>query len=409
RCLRVVVFALRGYIKDDCATRAASLTYYSLLSIVPVLAMAFGIAIGFGLEKVVQARLADMAAGASLPQAVVNQMIAFSHSLLERTQGGIIAVLGFLTLFWSVLAIIQSIEQSMNRIWEVRKGRTFFRKATDYLAVMVFVPVLVVISNSAAILVAGEVATINQRSGLLGDFGPVISIALKVVPFISICAVLTLTYLIIPNTRVRKRSAILAGVIMGTAYLTVQFVYVRFQLGVSRYGAIYGGFAAIPLFIAWLRLSWMMVLFGAELAVADENQETFGFHPDLSDLSILSMKILLLRMLRLVVKRFARGEPAMTARQLSEGLEIPLRLVKRLLYQLETAGLVVQTANRDPAFQPGRTAEDLRVQLILEANERIGVSPPAATLKDGEKIAALLSAIAAAAEKAPENVPLKDV
>ncbi|MCL5096840.1 MAG: YihY/virulence factor BrkB family protein, partial [Candidatus Omnitrophica bacterium] len=201
RWLRVMVFAFHGFIRDGCSMRASSLTYYSLFSIVPVLAMAFGIASGFGLERIAETRVAEMAQGMNWPPQVIDQIIGFSHSMLERTKGGVIAGAGFIALFWSVLSIIQNIEQTLNHIWEVQESRTFVRRVTDYLAVIVFTPILIVLSSSAAILLESELAMISHRIPLVGTLRPVVLVALGALPYLSICAMLALTYLIIPNTQ----------------------------------------------------------------------------------------------------------------------------------------------------------------------------------------------------------------
>jgi len=411
--LRVLVVSFHGFVKDGCTMRASSLTYYTLFSIVPVLAMAFGIASGFGLEKIVESRITEMARELNWPTEVMDEIIAFSHAMLKRTKGGVIAGAGFVALFWSVLSIIQSIEQTLNHIWDVQESRTFLRKVTDYLAVIVFTPILIVTASSAAILLESEVAVISSRIAVLGAIRPLIFVALGALPYLSIWAMLTLTYLIIPNTRVRPRSAIVAAAFTGTLYQTVQFLYIKFQLGVTSYGAIYGGFAAIPLFVVWLRLSWMMVLYGAEIAVADENRETYGFRPDISNLSTWSSKLLFLTVFHSISTRFSEAEPAMTPVQISEGLKIPIRLVRLMLNRLTRAGLIVRTAQfigHEPTFQPARPTEGMRIQTLIETQEHTGESPGAAENHEKSKrMSALLKNLAAAASRLPENVLLREV
>ena len=301
----------------------------------------------------------------------------------------------------------------LNRIWEAEESRTFVRRVTDYLAVIVFTPILIVIASSAAILLESEVATISRKISLIRDFSPAIIVVLSALPYISICAMLTITYLILPNTTVRPKSAVVAGVFIGIVYQTVQFIYIKFQIGVASYGAIYGGFAAIPLFIVWLRLSWMMVLYGAEIAVAYENQETYSFRPDISNLSIRSTNLLFLRVFHLIAKRFSEGMPALTPPQMSENLNIPLLLVRRLLQLLVRSGLVVKTARlkgREQTYQPARSTEDLRMQTVLEARGRLGDNPQAAkVLDEAEPVAASLRDLEDAVNHLAENKFLKEI
>ncbi len=413
RWLRVVIFAFHGFIKDGCSSRASLLTYYSLFAIVPVLAMAFGIARGFGLERLAEARTAQMAQGMNWPPEVIGQVISFSRTMLAKTSGGLIAGIGFVALFWSVLSILRSIEQTLNDIWQVRESRTMIRRVTDYLSVIVFTPILIVISGSATIFLESEVAVISRRFPLLGDFGPVIYVALGALPYLSICGMLILTYLIIPNTRVRVRSAVAAAIFTAVIYQSIQFVYIKFQLGVASYGAIYGGFAAVPLFIIWLRLSWMIVLYGAEIAVADENRETYGYHPHASDMSVWSKKVLFLQAFSLISKRFAEGAPPLSPYSISQALKLPIHLTRHILYELMGAGLIIKTAryvDGEQAYQPARSTEGMRIQAPVEAYEHIGDDPDAPQGRDGgDRMAALLERLEAAAARLPENVLLKEV
>jgi len=411
--LRVIVLTFLGFARDNCTLRASSLTYYSLLSIVPVIAMAFGIAKGFGLQKLMQKHVVELAQNANWPDTVTDSILSFAESLLKNTHGGVIAGVGFLTLFWAVISILEQIEGALNTIWEVNKPRTFVRRITDYSAIVILTPILLVVSGSAAVLVTGKAAAMIQQINLLGVLGPLIFVVLKLVPYLSIWTMLFMCYLIIPNVRVQPKSALLAAVVTGTVFQVVQFIYIKFQIGVAGYGAIYGGFAALPLFIAWLNLSWMIVLFGAEIAFAHENHETFGFHPDFSRLSISSTKLLFLRVFHLMVKRFSGGEPAVSPSEIANALEIPLRLVRRILAQLSSAGLVVETTvkvRKEPTFQPGRATDDVRIQLVLDAYERLGTGPVSAPPEtEAERVAASFHDISEALKKAPENVLLKDI
>jgi membrane protein len=357
--------------------------------------------------------MARMAQGMNWPPQVIDQIITFSRAMLAKASGGLIAGIGFIALFWSVLSIIRSVEQTLNDIWQVRESRTMVRRVTDYLAIIVFTPILIVISSSATIFLGSEVAVLSQRSAILGDLRPLFYIALGALPYLSIFGMLTLTYLILPNTPVRLRSAIAAAVFTAIIYQSVQFIYIKFQLGVSSYGAIYGGFAAVPLFFVWLRLSWMIVLYGAEIAVADENRETYGFHPHAHDMSVWSTKLLLLRVFHLISKRFSDGEPPLSPYRISATLKMPMRLTRRILDDLSRAGLIVKTAHRvdgEYAFQPARSTEEMRIQAPVEAYEHVGDDPDAAQAETGgERIAALLERLNAAVSRLPENVPLKEL
>ncbi len=413
RALRILLLASRRFVTDHCQETASVLTYYSLLNIVPVVAVAFAMAKGFGLEKLIEKQIVQIADEANLQADVANQILTFSHNLLGQAKGGLIAGVGIILLFWTVISILGKIEGSLNDIWEIRKSRTLTRKFSDYIAMMVFGPFLLVISGSATLLVASKVAVILTKISFLGVFSHVILFLLGLLPYVSIWVLLTMLYLVMPNTRVPPKSAILGGIVAGTIAQIVQWAYIKFQIGVASQGAIYGSFAALPLFLAWLQMSWMIVLFGAEIAHAGEHYETYGFHPDYSGISISAKKLLVLRIFHLLIKRFSTGEKPLTVRQIAHAVEIPVRLVESLLRELREAGLVVETAKGEMgevAFQPGRTIEDITLKFALDEYEKYGVTKiPDYRSGDAETITKYLKDISETLEKSPGNVRVKDI
>ena len=413
RTLRIFILALQEFKKDGCERTASALTYYSLLNIVPVVAVAFAIAKGFGLQKLIEKEILQMAEKANWAADATNQIISFSHSLLENVKGGLIAGVGVILLFWTVISILGKIEESFNAIWEVKKSRTLLRKFSDYLTMMVLAPILFVISSSITVVIASQVKMIAQKIAFLGAFSYIVLFLLNLLPYLSIWVLLIILYLMMPNTRIPLRSGILGGIVAGTLFQIVQWIYIKFQIGVASYGAIYGSFAALPLLLAWLQLSWMIVLFGAEIAFANEHYETFGFQPDYSALSVSSKKRLVLKIFHLLIKKFAQGEKPLSARQIADTLEIPARLVQHLLSELASVGLVVETAkevNKEVTFQPGRSIEGITVKSTLDAFEQAGISQiPANQSDEAEKISVHLKNISEVIEKAPGNVTLKEI
>jgi membrane protein len=380
---------------------------------VPVIAVVFGIAKGFGLEKLIENQILQMAEKANWQTDVTNQIIGFSHSLLENVKGGLIAGVGVILLFWTVISILGKIEESFNAIWEVKKSRTLLRKFSDYLTMMVLAPILFIISSSITVVVASQVKVIAQKIAFLGALSYVILFLLNLLPYLSIWFLLMILYFMMPNTRIPLRSGILGGIVAGTLFQIVQWVYIKFQIGVASYGAIYGSFAALPLLLAWLQLSWMIVLFGAEIAFANEHYETYGFQPDYSTLSVSSMKLIILRIFHLLIKKFSQGEKPLTASQIADALEIPVRLVRHLLSELTAAGLVVEIAKgaRDEVtFQPGRSIENITLKYTLDAYEQYGSTyVPVAESDEAKKISMYLKEISAFIERAPGNIVLKEI
>jgi len=411
--LRIMLLAAQGFIRDHCRKTASVLTYYSLLNVVPVVAVAFAISKGFGLEKMIEKQILQMAEKANWQADITNQILAFSHNLLDQAKGGVIAGVGVVLLLWTVISILGKIEESLNNIWEVKKSRTLVRKFSDYIAMMVFAPVLMIIASSATVLVASQVKVIVQKIAFLGVFSSVIFFLLNLLPYVSIWILLTMLYLVMPNARIPLRSAIVGGIFAGTIAQVVQWLYIKFQIGAASYGAIYGSFAALPLFLAMLQMSWMIVLFGAEISHANEHYETFGFQPDYSRASFSSKRLLTLKIFHLLTKKFSQGEKALDAIQIAELLEIPVRFVRQLLQELIDVGLVVETTSgtkHQVTFQPGRTIENLTVKEVLDAYERLGIPYDTVSRSDEEEnISNYLKNISEVVEKAPGNVLIKKI
>jgi len=408
--LRVIILAFRGYNEDRCILRASSLTFYTLLSIVPVAAMFFGIAKGFGFEKRLENQLFERFPG---QEEILSQVIHFSHSLLDQTRGGLIAGAGLLVLFWTVLKVLGNIEMALNDIWEIKKQRSWGRKFSDYLSIMLISPILVLMSGSATVFITTQVTQIAQKVELIGVVSPLISFSLKFTPYVLIWALFTILYIIMPNTKVHFKAGLVGGVVAGTLYQIAQGAYISFQIGFARYNAIYGSFAALPLFLMWVQISWWIVLFGAELSFANQNVETYDYEPDCLEVSPRFKKLLTLQITHLLIKNFANGEKAVTDSQISTRLEMPIRLVHNILYDLVESGLVSETItdqDKEIAYQPACDINKLSIQYVLEELEQSGTDIiPVAKTEGHRALSEALKNFSDAMESSPANKLLKDI
>jgi membrane protein len=408
--LRIIILAFRGYDEDRCLLRASSLTFYTLLSIVPVAAMFFGVAKGFGFAKRLEKELYDKFPG---QEEVLSQVINFSNSLLEQTQGGLIAGIGMLVLFWAVLKVLGHIEMALNDIWGIKEQRSWGRKFSDYLSIMLISPVLVLMSGSATVFITTQLEQITQKVALLGVFSPLISFLLKFMPYVLIWVLFTILYIIMPNTKVNFKAGLLGGVVAGTLYQIAQWGYISFQIGAAKYNAIYGSFAALPLFLMWLQISWWIVLFGAELSFANQNVDTYEYEPDCLKVSSGFKKLLTLQIIHLLIKNFANGEKPLSDSQISTQLQMPIRLVHNILFGLVESGLVSETKtkiDRELAYQPARDINKLTIQYVLEALEQNGIDTiPVAKTEDHQALSDALKNFSGAMESSPANKLLKDI
>lgn len=370
--LRVAALTVKDYMRDNCALRASALTFYSLLSIVPVVALAFGIAKGFGLEQRLEIQLHQRFAG---QEEVISRVIDFARTLLENTKGGLIAGIGVLLLFWSAIKVLNHIETTLNHIWKVQ-ARTAIRKFTDYLSIMIISPLLVVVSSSVNVYITAEITALASKLALLQAASPFIFFLLKLLPFGLIWLLFILIYLVMPNTQVRFPSALLAGIIAGSIYQILQGAYISAQVLVSKYNAIYGSFAALPFFLVWLQLSWMIVLLGAEIAYAHQHVGHFSMAADYRHICTDLRRRYALHILRLVIGRFQEGRRPLTVDQIAKTLKLPYLMVSQLIDDLQASHLVsavrAEKNNGQPAYQPARDINGITIGSVLEALDKAG-------------------------------------
>ena len=408
--LRVLILSIRRFGEDKCQLRASALTFYSLISIVPVAAMAFGIAKGFGFEKMLETQLRDKLAG---HEEVLNNIIQFSHSLLENTKGGLLAGVGLIVLFWAVVKVLGQIEDSINDIWGIKERRTLGRKFSDYLSLMLICPVLVILSSSVTVFVTTQVTLIMEKITFLGVFSSLVFLLLKLLPFGLLGGLFTFLYLFMPNTKVRLSSGLLAGIVAGIIFQAVQWAYITFQIGAAKYNAIYGSFAAFPLFLVWLQLSWLIVLYGAELSFAHQNADTYEFEADALQASHRIQTLLSLQIAHRLIKNFAAGAAPSTARQISQDLDIPIRLVNEILFNLVGSGILSGTETDiggERGYQPARDIDGLTIQYITDAMEVRGInSMPFAHTPAFAALSEALESFRQTVEKLPANRTLKDL
>jgi len=410
RYLRIVLIAGKGFVQDKCTLWGSALTFYSILSIVPVFALGFAVAKGFGLEILLEDFLVQQFAGY---EDVVTQVITFSRRLLARTSGGVIAGVGAVFLIWSVFQILSSAEQAFNNIWEVKKQRTLGRQLSDYLSIMLTTPVVLIISSSSLVFIATQLHNLLQAPGFIWVVSPVIFVLIHLIPYVLIWLLLTFVYVFLPNTRVNFTSAILGGVIAGTVFVIVQWVYITFQVGVSSYNAIYGSFAALPLFLVWLNLSWYIVLFGTELCYAHQNEELYVYEPEAGRISHSFRMLLSLQVVHLIVKHFMDGGRPLSSDEISDRLDIPPRTVREIIDSLVGSGLVTVVSPDGPGsrgYQPSRDIDFFTISHVVEALEdKGGDDIPVAKTESLERISKSLQAFRGMIEHSEANVRLKDI
>lgn len=349
---------------------AAALTYSTLLAIVPIMAVVFAVARGFGYSRYIETWFRDMLA--SQPQAA-EIIIGFVNSYLVHTKSGIILGLGLLFMLFTVLMLVSNIEKTFNDIWQVKKPRSLFRTITDYIAMLFLVPIIIVILAGVSIFMA----TIAQNLDQYVVIGSVAHFLIDLTPYLLMSAAFFALYVFMPNTKVHMKSAILPAILAGTAMQWLQLFYIHSQLWVSSYNAIYGSFAALPLFMLWVQFSWTICLVGAELTYTIQNLEESAFLSDAKSMSYRYRMMLSALLLSLICKRFSEGGKPYTALELKLATNIPIRITSELLYDMSKAHLILETVGidekeEDPVFFPAESLENLSVGAMVDRLEAQG-------------------------------------
>ena len=275
RFFRVIAVAAKRYCLNQNSQRAVTLTYYSLFAIVPIAALLFGIAKGFDIENMLKEVLLEKF---STHQELMQLVYQFADTTLKQASGGVVAGAGIIVLIWTVVSLASNVENAFNSVWSLPQHRNLLRKFSDYVTVILLTPILLVVLSSA-----GMVA--NNLLKLMGEHLPVfagittiiLDTALLLIPFALSCLLFTLIYFLVPNTRVKWRSALIAGLFTGIAYQLFQNAFIFLQKSIYSYNRIYGSFAVLPLFLVWVKISWQMVFFGAELSYAEQNIDSGKF------------------------------------------------------------------------------------------------------------------------------------
>jgi len=334
--IRTLILAGKGFIVDKLSTMASALTYSTLLAVVPVAAIVIGIARGFGFQKLIEAQLTEALPGQT---EVLDMLFKFVQSFLDVTSSGIIVGIGILFLIISVWSILQSIDFAINDIFQIKAARSIPRMLTDYLSTIFLLPILMILSSGLSVFLNTAIV----KNEILFFLSPLVNTLMTMIPYLLSWLGFSLLYMLIPNTKVKFSNALLAGFIAGFGFQAFQYLYIGGQIWVSRYNAIYGSYAAIPLFLLWLQLSWTIVLFGAEIAYAAQNVQNFYFEKETKNVSHRYRYFISILILNILCKRFEKEEGPMTVNEISSQYEIPIRLTSRTLCRLHEMHLISET------------------------------------------------------------------
>lgn len=370
--LRIISISASEFMRKKCPNVAASLTFYTMMSLVPILAVAFAVAKGFGLNDKLRELIQNEL---SAHPEVAAQLMSYAENMLNHTNAAGIAGVGVGVLLYSVWKLLSSIEGSFNDIWGIHRKRSILRGIADYMAFIFFFVLVGGITTSMPSFITAFLPDILDRL-MLGEFADkAILLSLKLLSFCISWVLFTLVYIFIPNTKVRLSSALVPGILAGSALQALQWI-IAGQMGIFKANPIYGSLAALPVFLVWLQFSWLILLFGAELSYAIQNLRNYACNPDLGKLSHGFRRTLALVVLAKIARAFATRQPAVREEDAALSLDIPIRLLREILDRLMAAGLISKVElggdAEDPAYQPAMDTEILTCSFVNAALDRAG-------------------------------------
>ncbi len=367
--VKTLYLCIKRFVDERLVVKASALTYSTLLAIVPLFAILFAIARGFGFDKMMEDQIRISLAGQG---EATDYILEFVKRYLSQTKNGVFIGVGLILLLWTVINLSANIEKTVNQIWHVKKGRSVYRKITDYFSMFLLIPILIVVSGGLSIFSMTMLRSMASFDLLM----PIAKFLFQLIPFVFTWAVFIGFYVFMPNTKVKIRHAIIPGILAGSAFQGLQFLYIAGQVSVSRYNAIYGSFAALPLLLLWMQVSWSICLFGVQMTYASQNIKNFSYDKDTRNISHRYFCFVCIVITSLIAKRFEKGEKPYTAEELSNENCIPIRLTKQVLGTLQDLNLIHEVLSdeksEDIGFQPSVDICRLSVGLIMNRIETNG-------------------------------------
>lgn len=353
--LKTINLSVTSFFNTDLQTQAAGMTYRTTLAIVPALALLFAIGRGFGLQAVIQDELNSILPGQKF---TIDKAMSFVDGYLNQSSEGVFVGIGLVFLLWTLISLVSSVEDTFNKVWGVSQGRSFWRKMSDYTALLLILPVLMICASGLTLFVSSTL----QKAFDFEFMTPLISVMLEIASWIMTWLFFAACYKLIPNTKVKIVNALIAGVIAGTGFRVLQWLFITGQLYVTKYNAIYGSFAFLPLLLLWVYLTWMVTLCGALICYASQNIFLYAMSSQVRGISPDYGEKVTVAVMTMLVKDFTDRKPPMSAIQISEKSDIPPRLVTDVLNRLCDAGLAVRVIlnpkvevySYQPAVEPGQ-------------------------------------------------------
>lgn len=360
RFLRFPYAILRDVISGDLTLRAMGLVYTTMLSIVPLLAFSFSVLKGFGIHKQIRPLLLQFfePLGQSGVE-MTNSIIGF----VDNVQGTILGTFGLIFLIYTVISMIQKVEDSFNYVWQVERPRSFARRFSEYVSVLLIGPVLMF--TAIGLLASLESTTLVQRLSEIEPFGTTLFYISRYAPFVLVIFVFSFVYTFVPNTRVKLSAALVGGTTAGIIWATIGKLFAALVAASTKYTAIYSGFAIVVMALMWLYISWLILLLGAQIAFYYQNPEFLRSGRKRVELAGLLREKLALSTMYLLAAAYYEGRNEWTLNKLASHFGVPAKAFSSVTSALEERGLIVATENEQ--LMPGRALDTILLTDVLAA------------------------------------------
>lgn len=369
RIVKSVNLTITSFFDRDLQTQAASLTFNTLLALVPALALIFAIGRGFGLQDLLREQLFSYFPA---QKEAISTSITFVDSYLNQSSQGVFVGIGIIVLLYTLISLLDSIEQSFNNIWGIKKDRSIYQKITDYVAICLLIPILMICSSGVSIFLS----TVIQTNVHIPFLTPLVNILLELFPLILVWLAFSLSFYLIPNTKVSFKYSAVSGLISAIGFQILEMLFLNGQIYVTKYNAIYGSFAFLPLLLVWLQFSWIILLAGGTITYSLQNVFAYNYMANTSNISNDYTRKVALVVGAIITQRFNNGQVALTCNEMSRTYQLPMRLVSSLVDRMHTLNLVnfVELEHDKIGISPAIDINKFSAGLLLRGLDTLGDS-----------------------------------
>jgi membrane protein len=367
--LRIIYVVIRDLADGQLTLRAMSLVYTTLLSLVPLLALGFSVLKGFGVHNKVEPMLLNLLAplGAQGVE-ISNRIIEF----VNNVKVGVLGSLGLLLLLYTVISLLQKIERAFNYTWKVSQSRSFIHRFSDYLSVVFVGPMFIVLALGITASISDSSVVVWMHDYVILDF--IVNYTGKAVPYMLIIAAFTFIYMLMPNTKVKLKSALVGAVIAGIIWETTGWVFASFLLNSPNYIAIYSAFATLMFFLIWLYLNWVILLLGASIAFYHQNPEYLTPNQVSLKISSSAKELLTMQVLLLICRRYNAMENEISFEEITEITSTPSIILSETLDSLEKGGFIIHTSENTTRYFPAKPLNKIKVIDVIHHVRNDGIN-----------------------------------